>query len=172
MATLEIIKYPAPILRDKSQPVSQIDAAIQKLASDMLETMYSAPGVGLAAPQVGILKRLVVIDITSNPKERDPLVLINPRIIYTEGESTGEEGCLSIPEVYGDVHRFQTIRVKFLDLNGKEYEVTGENFLARVIQHEVDHLDGIMFIDRMSKIKRDLLKIKMRKKAKLAARES
>ena len=172
MAILEIVKYPAPILRDKSTPIHQIDLSIRKLASDMLETMYAAPGIGLAAPQVGISKRLVVIDISNDPKNRDPLILINPCITYSEGDVAGEEGCLSIPEVYGDVHRFRQVKVKFLDLSGDEYEVAGEDLLARVIQHELDHLEGIVFLDRMSKIKRDLLKIRMRKKAKLAARES
>ncbi len=171
MAILEIVKYPDPILRDKSAPIHQIDRSIKKMASDMLETMYAAPGVGLAAPQVGILKRLVVIDITSDPQNRAPLILINPHITYAEGDIVGEEGCLSIPEGYGDVHRFRVIKVKFLDLSGRECEMTGEDFLSRVLQHEVDHLEGIMFIDRMSKIKRDLLKLKLRKKARLAARE-
>jgi len=171
MAILEIVKYPAPILRDKSIPVHQIDSSIRKLATDMLETLYAAPGVGLAAPQVGISEQLVVIDISNDPKNRDPLILINPRIIYSEGDIVGEEGCLSILEGYGDVHRFRLIKMKFLDLSGKECEMTAEDFLSRVIQHEVDHLEGVMFIDRMSKIKRDLLKLKLRKKARLAARE-
>ena len=172
MAILEIVKYPAPILRDKAVPIHQIDLSIRKLASDMLETMYAAPGIGLAAPQVGISKRLAVIDISNDPKNRDPLILVNPRITYSEGDVSGEEGCLSIPEVYGDVHRFRLVKVKFLDLSGEEYEIAAEDFLARVIQHELDHLEGIVFLDRMSMIKRDLLKLKMRKKAKLAARES
>lgn len=170
MAILEIVKYPAPILRDKSIPVRQVDLSIRKLASDMLETLYAAPGVGLAAPQVGISEQLVVIDISNDPKNRDPFIFINPRITKSEGDMVGEEGCLSIPEGYGDVHRFRMIELKFLDLSGKECEMTAEDFLSRVIQHEVDHLEGIMFIDRMSKIKRDLLKLKLRKKAKLAAR--
>jgi peptide deformylase len=171
MAILEIVKYPDPILRDKAAPVHQIDLSIRKLVSDMLETLYEAPGVGLAAPQVGISKTLVVVDISNDPKNRDPLILINPRITYSEGDMVGEEGCLSVPEIYGDVHRPRMIRVKFLDLSGTEYEIVAEDLLSRVIQHEVDHLEGIMFIDRMSKIKRDFLKMKMRKKAKLAVRE-
>lgn len=166
MAILEIVKYPAPLLRDGCLAVSHVDPSIKKLALDMVETMYNAPGVGLAAPQVGILKKLVVVDTCNDPKKRDPLVLINPDIIYSEGEMVGEEGCLSIPEIYGDVKRFQGIKVRFLDLDENEYEINAENFLARVIQHEVDHLEGILFIDRMSKIKRDLLKAKLRKKAK------
>jgi peptide deformylase len=171
MAILDIVKYPDPFLRDKSSPIFQIDFSIKKLASDMVETMHAAPGVGLAATQVGVLKRMVVIDISTDPKKKNPMVFINPEIIYSEGESVGEEGCLSVPEVYGDVKRFELIKVKFLDLDEKEYEMSAESFLARVIQHEVDHLEGTLFIDRMSKVKRDLLKRKLRKKAKLAARE-
>jgi len=171
MSILEIVKYPDPILRDKSIPVDQVDESIRNLASNMLETMYAAPGVGLAAPQVGISKRMVVIDIANDPQNRNPLIFINPRITYSEGDAVGEEGCLSIPEGYGDVHRFRLIKVEFLDLAGRACEWTAEDFLARVIQHEVDHLEGILFIDRMSKIKRDLLKLKLRKRAKLAARE-
>ncbi|MCL6583226.1 MAG: peptide deformylase [bacterium] len=170
MAILEIYKYPASVLRDKSAPIGQIDSSIKRLASDMLETMYAAPGVGLAAPQVGVLKRLVVIDIAHEAKDRNPLVMINPQILYSAGEITGEEGCLSIPEVYGDVSRARLVRVKFLDLEEVVHELTAEDLLARVIQHELDHLDGVLFIDRMSKVKRDLLKSQLRKKAKLAAR--
>ncbi|MEW6380547.1 MAG: peptide deformylase [bacterium] len=172
MAILEIFKYPASVLREKAAVVNQSDLSVRKLVADMLETMYGAPGVGLAAPQVGVLQRIVVIDVATEDKGKDPLILINPEIIHSDGEMiTGEEGCLSIPEVWGDVSRFQRVRLKFFDLAGIEHELTAENLLARVIQHEVDHLDGVLFIDRMSKIKRDLLKMKLRKKAKLAARE-
>lgn len=172
MAILEIFKYPASVLRDKAAAVNQPDLSVRKLAEDMLETMYAAPGVGLAAPQVGVLRRVVVIDVATGDKGKNPLILINPEILHSDGEMiAGEEGCLSLPEVWGDVTRYQRVRIKFSDLAGIEHELTAENLLARVIQHELDHLDGVLFIDRMSKIKRDMLKMRLRKKAKLTARD-
>jgi peptide deformylase len=167
---LDIVQYPSPLLREKCTPVQFRDISLEKLASDMGETMYAAPGVGLAAPQVGILKRVVVIDTERNSEHKNLLILINPVITYSEGQMVGEEGCLSLPEVYGDVQRSRVVRVRYFDVSGAEYEMTAEDFLARVVQHELDHLDGILFIDRMSKIKRDLLKMKLRKKSKLMAR--
>ena len=167
---LDIIKYPDSLLREKCAPVQFTDTSIEKLVSDMTDTMYAAPGVGLAAPQVGILKRVVIIDTTRDPDQRDLRVLINPHILWAEGQMAGEEGCLSLPEVYGDVKRSQVVRVSYFDLAGREHEITGEDLLARAIQHEVDHLNGILFIDHLSKIRRDLIKTKLRKKAKLAAR--
>ena len=167
---LDIVKYPAPLLREKCAPVQPNDTSIEKLVSDMAQTMYAAPGVGLAAPQVGVLKQVVTIDITRDPKRKNLIVLVNPTIVWQEGQTVGEEGCLSLPEVYDDVKRAQAVRVSYFDLNGKIHEITGEGFLARAFQHEIDHLNGILFIDHLSKIKRDFIKIKLRKKAKLVAK--
>ena len=168
---LDIVKYPSSILRGKSVPVQPNDESIKQLVENMAETMYAAPGIGLAAPQVGVLKRVVVIDISNKDDgKKNLIVLINPKIKCSEEKIVGEEGCLSIPEVYGDVLRSKTVEVNFFDYTGKERQLTAEGLLARVIQHEVDHLDGILFIDRMSKVKRDLLKAKLRKLSKLAAR--
>lgn len=167
---LNIIKYPDSLLREKCTAVQVTDTSIKKLVSDMADTMYAAPGVGLAAPQVGVLKRVVTIDTARDHDRRNLRVFINPHIIWTEGQIVGEEGCLSLPEVYGEVKRSQVVRVSYFDLVGKEHEITGEDLLARAIQHEVDHLNGILFIDHLSKIRRDLIKTKLRKKAKLAAR--
>ncbi len=167
---LDIIKYPASLLREKCAPVQVTDTSIKKLVSDMADTMYAAPGVGLAAPQVGILKRVVIIDTARDPDQRNLRVFINPHILWAEGQMVGEEGCLSLPEVYGEVKRSEVVRVSYLDLAGKEHEITGEDLLARAIQHEVDHLNGILFIDHLSAIRRELIKTKLRKKAKLTAR--
>lgn len=167
---LDIVKYPSSLLREKCAPVQLTDSSIKSLVSDMAETMYAAPGVGLAAPQVGVLKRVVIIDIARNPEQRNLMVLINPTVMWLEGEIVGEEGCLSLPEVYDEVKRSRVVRVRYFDVFGKEHEIIGEDFLARAIQHEVDHLDGILFIDHLSIIKRDLIKTKLKKKAKLAAR--
>jgi len=167
---LDIIKYPASLLREKCAPVQVTDTSIKKLVADMADTMYAAPGVGLAAPQVGVLKRLVIIDTARNSEQKSLMVLINPHILGGEGQMAGEEGCLSLPEVYGEVKRSRVVRVSYFDLVGKEHQIRGEDLLARAIQHEVDHLNGILFIDHLSAIRRELIKTKLRKKAKLAAR--
>lgn len=167
---LPIITYPSSFLREKSLLIEPGDPSLKRFVAEMAETMYAAPGVGLAAPQVGVLKRVIVIDIDRNTDYKNYLVLINPVITYSEGLVSAEEGCLSIPEMWGDVKRAKAVKVRYLDLSFKEHDMEAEDLLARVIQHEVDHLEGILFIDRMSKIKRDLLKIKLRKKAKLVAR--
>ena len=167
---LDIVKYPASLLREQCAPVQFTDTSIEKLVLDMADTMYAAPGVGLAAPQVGVLKRVVIIDTARDPGQKNLMVLINPHILWEEGQMVGEEGCLSLPEVYSEVKRSRVVRASYFDLAGKEHEITGEDLLARAIQHEVDHLNGILFIDHLSKIRRDLIKTKLRKKAKLAAR--
>lgn len=163
MAILEILKYPDPNLKKKSQPIIKVDENIRQLVADMAETMYAAPGVGLAAPQVGRHLRLVVIDITPPPHPKNLLVLINPEIVAGEGEITWEEGCLSVPELSDEVKRKKRVTVRYQNLEGENCEITGDDLLAVVLQHEIDHLDGILFIDRLSKLKKDLYRRKMQK---------
>jgi peptide deformylase len=154
MAVLKLQKYGSPLLREKAMTVNKVDDEIRELVNNMIETMYAEGGVGLAAPQVGISKRIVVID----NEEKEVLVLINPVIIKREGEIKEEEGCLSIPGVYSPVRRSSLITVEALDLNEKKIQITKEGFLAIVLQHEIDHLDGYLFIDRISPAKRLMLK--------------
>ncbi len=165
MAILEIVKYPDPILKQKTQPVGQIDENIRRLVADMAETMYSAPGVGLAAPQVGSSWRIAVLDVTKADEPKSLIVLINPAIVAAEGECTWEEGCLSIPDCNEEVKRQKKVCVRFQNLDGEEKTLVGEDLLGVALQHEIDHLDGILFIDRLSRIKRDLLKRRLRKEA-------
>lgn len=149
MAKLPISYYPAEVLRQKSKKVSRFDMSLRKFAKDMLETMYALNGVGLAAPQVGSNKRLMVIDISEEDEPRKPIVFINPEIIASEGEMYGTEGCLSFPGVFFEVKRFSKITVKFQNLAGKDMRLTAQdNLLCRAIQHEMDHLDGTLFIDK------------------------
>lgn len=156
--TLPIITIPAPLLRAKAAPVECVDAALRRLVDDMLETMYTAPGIGLAAPQVAVSRRLIVLDITKNDEPRSPLCLINPEILSRSGEMrVHEEGCLSIPEVYAEVERPSSIRVRFIDRAGQLQEMTCEGLLATVVQHEIDHLDGLLFVDYLSRLRRDRL---------------
>lgn len=167
MATLPILKYPDPILKKKSRPVLKIDSAIQQLAQDMAETMYAAPGVGLAAPQVGCSLRLAVVDISPADQPKNLVVLINPEVIAAEGECSWEEGCLSIPEYTQEVKRKKRIVVRYQDLQGENREIVGEdNLLSIALQHEIDHLDGILFIDRISRLKRGLFRKKVQKESK------
>lgn len=164
---LEIKTFPDEVLRRKSILVEKIDDNIKKLLDDMAETMYEAPGIGLAAPQVGVNKRVVVIDITG-PEERSGLLkIINPEIISMEGECEGEEGCLSIPQEYADVKRAEKITVKFLNEDGKEQILEADGLLSRAFQHEIDHLDGILFIDRISPLKREFIKKRIKKKIRM-----
>ncbi|MFD0867600.1 peptide deformylase [Chlamydia abortus] len=148
MALRIIVKDPDPVLREKAKPVPKITPNIHKLLDDMAETMYDAQGVGLAAPQVGILKRVIVMDVGD---ENGLIELINPEIIEREGEQFGPEGCLSIPGLTGDVRRAQRVKVKGLNRNGEEFELEGTDLLARCIQHEVDHLNGVLFTDLAEK---------------------
>ena len=166
MAFLEICKYPDPVLQKKAKPVQDMDTSLQKLIEDMTETMYQAPGIGLAATQVGKLIRVIVFD--QNPREegRNPSYLINPEIIEGEGEQTLEEGCLSVPEYFSEVKRKAKVLVRGLDAKGKPLEICGEGVLATVLQHEIDHLDGILFIDRISALKQALYKKRVQKKLK------
>lgn len=180
MAKLEILTYPNPILREISEPVTQFDGQLKKLIADMLETMYAANGIGLAAPQVGELKQLVVIDTrpkAENSERRikgddmtelesvieQPLVLINPKIKKGYGSTTFDEGCLSVPTFYDEVKRFEKIDIEFQDVNGKKIEFTVDGLLAICIQHEMDHLNGTLFIDHLSFMKSNKIKNQIKK---------
>ncbi len=166
MAVLEIRQYPDPVLKGGCKPVKEITPEILTLIEDMVHTMYDAPGVGLAAPQVGVPLRLTVIDASTEEHKMPLLVLINPEIVEYEGEVEEEEGCLSVQGHYAAVKRYAKVRVRALDKDGKPFEVDGEGLLARALQHELDHLDGMLFIDRLSPLKRDLIKRKLKKQAK------
>ncbi|MFQ5738804.1 MAG: peptide deformylase [Acidobacteriota bacterium] len=159
----EILKYGAPELAKKSAPVTDFDSDLRVLAEDMLETMYAAPGVGLAAPQVGVNLRMTVIDIAGHRNEEDPLILVNPRIVGEEGSQKGEEGCLSIPDFTAVVERPYRVNVTAQDLEGHFLELDSTELLARVLCHEIDHLEGILYLDRISPLRRDLIKRKIRK---------
>nr|QIM10314.1 peptide deformylase [uncultured Alphaproteobacteria bacterium] len=166
MAKLKIYEHPHPVLKQKATQVSKIDAEIRKLLDDMLETMYAAAGVGLAAPQVGVLKRVVVIDISHEDEgeKRAPLYLVNPEIIWHSDEEKCQfEGCLSLPDQSAEVSRFKQVRVRYQDYDGKEREILAEGLLSVALQHEIDHLDGILYIDHISRLKRQMLLKKLQK---------
>lgn len=200
MALLPILHIPDPRLRQVTEPVGEIDDALRKLVSDMFDTMYDAPGIGLAAPQIGVMQRIVVIDCAKRasdedetdediaeaeaddaeieeeeeeePTEPDPIVLINPEILWFSDEtSVYEEGCLSIPDYYEDVERPASIKVRYTDMDGKVVEREADSLLSTCIQHEVDHLDGKLFIDYLSRLKRERITKKFQKAAKRAADE-
>lgn len=162
----EIVKYPDPILQKPTQPVTEFNEELQSLVDDMFESMYAAQGIGLAAPQVGISKRLTVIDLSFKKNPEEKIVLINPEVIHKEGRQNEEEGCLSLPEIREKVSRAEKVRVRAQDAHGKWFEIEGEELLARAFQHEIDHLDGVLFIFRVSALKRDLLLRKIRKMQK------
>lgn len=164
MAILNILHFPDPRLRNKALPVETVDDEIRQLAHDMLETMYQAPGIGLAAVQVNVLKRVIVIDISDDNSE--PLILVNPELVATEGEREFQEGCLSVPEAYEMVTRADSIKFKALDLDGKPFERSAEGLLATCVQHEIDHLDGKLFVDYLSNLKRDRIRKKLEKHQK------
>lgn len=166
MALQKIVTYPFPVLKEKARPVTRFDEGLKKLVADMAETMYDAPGVGLAAPQIGIPLQLAVIDITPRDEENELIVLVNPKIVKGEGEQTDEEGCLSVVEYSSKVKRFQKVWVEAQDIEGNPVSFEAEDFYARVIQHELDHLDGKLFIDRISSLKRTLYKKKRKKQLK------
>ena len=154
----KILIEPDAILRKRCEPLEKVDSDVRKLMQDMLETMYDAPGIGLAAVQIGILKRLIVIDISKDEKKRDPLFLINPVILKSSKKtSTYEEGCLSLPGQFAEIERPAECLLKYIDLSGKEKELKAEGLLSTCIQHEVDHLNGILFIDYLSKLKKDMI---------------
>jgi peptide deformylase len=172
MAIREIIKIPDKRLRLKSERVEKIDSGIKKLVEDMFETMYDAPGIGLAAIQLGIAKRVVTMDLSKKEDEAKPLVFINPEITWSsEEKNTYEEGCLSIPEYYEEVERPAEVKVKYLDLDGKSHEITAKGLIATCLQHEIDHTNGVLFIDHLSKLKRDRVVKKFTKAAKNEAKD-
>lgn len=171
MAVLNIRKYPDPFLKRKSEPVKEITEELHRLIDDMAETMYAAPGVGLAAPQIGISIRVIVIDInTKNEGKRELITLVNPQIVEQSGDTLWEEGCLSVIDYSAEVKRAEKVIVKGLDRYGKETEIKGEGLLSIVLQHEIDHLNGILFIDRLGLIKRDLIQRRLKKQAKVEAK--
>jgi peptide deformylase len=163
MAILEILKIGHPTLVRKADPVTAIDEGLVRLAGDMVETLHAAPGIGLAAPQVDVSRRLIVVDLSVGENPDDLIVLVNPEIISKEGQIVGEEGCLSVPDITEKVSRPYRVRVKGLNLEGRETSVEGEDMLARALCHEIDHLDGKLFIERLSPLKRALVKKKIRK---------
>ena len=158
MSQRKIVIEPDPILRKKSEILEKVDDELRKLLDDMLETMYSAPGIGLAAVQVGILKRLIVIDISKEKDKKNPLFLINPEIISkSKSTSTYEEGCLSLPGHFAEIERPAECHIKYIDYEGKKREIKANGLLSTCIQHEVDHLNGVLFIDYLSKLKKDMI---------------
>jgi peptide deformylase len=167
MSIRKIVIEPDPILRKKSESLEKVDDEIRKLLDDMLETMYAAPGIGLAAVQVGILKRIIVIDISKDEEKKTPLFLVNPEIISrSKKTSVYEEGCLSLPGHFAEIERPAECQVKFIDYDGKEKELVADGLLATCIQHEVDHLNGVLFIDYLSKLKKDMIVKKLIKQKK------
>jgi peptide deformylase len=172
MAIRSIITAPNPRLKLVSEPVKKVDSGIRALMDDMLETMYAAPGIGLAAVQVGVPKRVIVMDLAKEDEPKEPLYFVNPELLEASGEiKSFEEGCLSVPDFYELVERPSQARVKFLDYNGDEQIVAADGMLAVCLQHEMDHLEGVLFIDHISKLKRDIILRKLIKAKRLAAAE-
>jgi peptide deformylase len=158
MAVLPILTLPDPVLRKKAKPVERIDAELRRLMDDMLTTMYDAPGIGLAAPQVGVLRRLIVMDPAKDEAPKSPLVMVNPEILERSEEMrTHEEGCLSIPDFTAEVERPARTRVSYIDREGKKREAELEGIWSTLVQHEIDHLNGVLFIDYLSRLKRDMV---------------
>ncbi len=164
MAILNILHYPDPRLHKVAKPVDQVDDEIRTLAANMAETMYAAPGIGLAATQVDVHRRLIVVDVSEN--KDDLRVFINPEIVTAEGAREGEEGCLSVPGVYDKVERAESITVKALGLDGKPFKLDAEGLLAVCIQHEIDHLNGVVFVDHLSRLKQNRIRLKLKKRAR------
>lgn len=159
----KIVKYPEPVLEQVAEPVTEFDGELEKLVEDMFESMYAAKGIGLAAPQIGLSKRLTVIDLSVNERKEDRIVLINPEITFREGRQVEEEGCLSLPDIRDKVPRAFHVKVKAQNVKGEWFEIEGEELLSRAFQHEIDHLDGILFFRRVSALKRDLILRKIRR---------
>ncbi|QCI98927.1 peptide deformylase [Agrobacterium larrymoorei] len=167
MTIKPLIILPDPLLRQQSKPIETVDSEIARLADDMLETMYDAPGIGLAAIQVGIPRRMLVIDLSREDEEKKPIVFINPEILKVSDDvSTYEEGCLSIPDYYAEVERPASLTVGYIDRDGKQQTVEADGLLATCLQHEIDHLNGVLFIDHISRLKRDMVIKKFTKAAR------
>ncbi|MGV1873383.1 peptide deformylase [Agrobacterium rosae] len=167
MTIKPLIILPDPLLRQQSKPIEQVDAEITRLADDMLDTMYDAPGIGLAAIQIGVPRRMLVIDISREDEDRKPVVFINPEILTVSDDvSTYEEGCLSIPDYYAEVERPASLTVGYIDRDGKKQTVEADGLLATCLQHEMDHLNGVLFIDHISRLKRDMVIKKFTKAAR------
>ncbi len=164
MAVLEIKKYPEKVLMEKTAPVKEFNSELQKLIDGMIETMYAAAGAGLAANQVGVLKQVIVIDVSSEEERGALIVLINPEIIHSDGETEREEGCLSVHDYRTIVRRAERVKVRGFDRNGKEIEIQGAGLLSRALQHEIDHLNGVLFIDRIGRIKKEFFRKRYMKK--------
>jgi peptide deformylase len=162
MALLPILHHPDPRLRQKAKPVTRFDAALKKLVADMFETMYAAPGVGLAATQVGIAQRVAVMDCSREEKRREPIVMVNPEILEQTEPTEVDEGCLSVPGVADTLKRYARLKARAQDATGQAFEIEAEGLLAQCIQHEIDHLDGKLYIDRLSSLKRERLLKRLR----------
>lgn len=167
MALLPILRYPDPRLHTVAQPVVAVDAGIRKLIADMAETMYEAPGIGLAATQVNVHKRVLVLDVSEDKSQL--MAFVNPEILAREGEHVGEEGCLSVPGIYETVKRSERVKVRALDAEGKSFELETDGLLAICIQHEIDHLDGKVFVEYLSRLKLGRIKAKLAKQARITA---
>jgi peptide deformylase len=173
MSILPIVWAPDPVLKTKCKPVETVDDDVRRLVDDMFSTMYHAPGVGLAAPQVGVTRRIIVVDVAGKDEKPQPIALINPEIVWQSEETqVYEEGCLSLPEMYADVERPAKVKVRYLDRDGAKQEIEGEGLLAVCLQHEIDHIDGVLFVDHISALKRNMIMKKMVKAKKLRSREN
>jgi len=167
VAILDILTAPDPVLKKKADPVEEITDEIRTLLDDMLETMYDAPGVGLAAPQVGVLKRVIVVDVAGDDEDPAPMKMINPEVVWSSDETDlYEEGCLSVPESFSEVERPERVRIKYQDETGELCEIDADGLLSTCVQHEIDHLDGTLFIDHISRIKRSMILRKLTKMKK------
>lgn len=178
MSVLEILTFPDPRLAERSTPVDVVDDSVRRLIDDMFETMYLSDGVGLAAPQVGVTKRLIVVDCAPRPEDededaplgpREPHAIVNPEIVERAGQILWEEGCLSVPGYTDEIERAERVTVRGLDRDGKPLELKAEGLLAVCLQHEIDHLDGVLFVDRLSRLKQTMVKKKLRKRAEETA---
>ncbi|MBK3733901.1 peptide deformylase [Azospirillum brasilense] len=164
MAVLDILVAPHPVLKQKAKPVDKVDARIAKLMDDMVETMYAAKGIGLAAPQIGVLERVIVVDVHDKDEKPNPIRLANPEIVWKSDEtSVCEEGCLSVPDQYAEVTRPSSVRVRYLDETNETREIEADGMLATCIQHEIDHLNGVLFVDYLSMLKRNMILRKVQK---------
>ena len=169
MAIREILVVPDPLLKQKSLPVAAVDDDLRALMDDMLETMYAAPGIGLAAVQIGVAKRVIVMDLASSDEEPAPQYFINPQIVWASDETEPyEEGCLSVPDIYDEIERPSKVKLRYLNYQGEQVEEEAEGLYAVCIQHEMDHLEGVLFIDHLSRLKRDRAVAKVKKQAKAA----